>query len=240
MAGEWVQGSCYDEMRRLWGVVRNHNAVLTILTPAISGVFAVADWIAVRRKWREAEWVCKPLVMVGLIVVALRLHPSPLVGTGPRGWFVAALALSLAGDVFLMLGSSDRLFAAGLGSFLLAHLAYIAGFVGIGLSAARLLGAALVLAVLGGLVGREVLMGVGRRAPALRGPVLAYMAAISVMVACAAGSGRWLGLLGALLFYVSDAAIAWNRFVEPFDSAKVLIIVTYHLAQFLLVASLVW
>ena len=44
-----------------------------------------------------------------------------------RRWFVLALALSLAGDVFLMLRRDD-MFVLGLGSFLLGHVAYIAGF----------------------------------------------------------------------------------------------------------------
>ena len=42
-----------------------------------------------------------------------------------RAWFVAALVLSLAGDVFLMLPKD--LFVFGLGAFLLGHLAYIVG-----------------------------------------------------------------------------------------------------------------
>jgi membrane associated rhomboid family serine protease len=65
------------------------------------------------------------------------------------------------------------------------------------------------------------------------------MTVISVMVAFAAASGDWVALLGAALFYVSDATIAWNRFVTPLAGAKVVIIVTYHLAQFALVWSLV-
>ena len=42
-----------------------------------------------------------------------------------RAWFVAALVLSLVGDVFLML--PQDLFVFGLGSFLLGHIAYIVG-----------------------------------------------------------------------------------------------------------------
>ena len=57
-----------------------------------------------------------------LIACALALDPDdPAV----RAWFVAALVLSLAGDVFLML--PQDLFVFGLGSFLLGHIAYIVG-----------------------------------------------------------------------------------------------------------------
>ncbi|NIW49240.1 MAG: lysoplasmalogenase, partial [Gammaproteobacteria bacterium] len=44
---------------------------------------------------------------------------------GPIIYFLIGLALSLAGDIFLML--PDEKFIAGLVSFLLAHLAYILG-----------------------------------------------------------------------------------------------------------------
>jgi YhhN family len=42
-----------------------------------------------------------------------------------------------------------------------------------------------------------------------------------------------------VLFYVSDALIAWNRFLRETPNAGVSIMVTYHLAQVLLVVSLV-
>lgn len=205
-----------------------------ILIPAISGVFAIVDWVAVDRRERRVEYVAKPAVMVFLLLTVLGLDAD---SSSQRAWFLAALALSLAGDVFLML-PVDR-FVWGLGSFLVAHVCYVVGFAlepG-GVSLARWLGAAEVLVLLGVLVGGTVLRAVGRSP--MRAPVAAYMAVISVMVATAAASSDWLALVGALLFYWSDATIAWNRFVRPFPLAKVLIIVTYHLAQFALVGSLV-
>lgn len=144
------------------------------------------------------------------------------------------LVFSLAGDVFLMLDPPK--FEAGLGSFLVAHLCYIAGFAVVGVSGA-VVGVALPGVVAAAIViGRPVLAGVGPSA--LRVPVALYMAVISAMVLAAAGSGRWWAVAGALLFYASDACIALNKFVQPFAAAKLVIIVTYHLAQALLVWSL--
>lgn len=206
--------------------------MLRILIPAISGVFAVIDWVAVDRRERRVEYVAKPGTLLFLLLTALVLSPD---SGSQRAWFVAALAFSLAGDVFLML-PRDR-FVYGLASFLAAHVAYMVGFSlepG-GLSLARWLGAAQILAVVAAIVAPPIL----RAAPdRLRAPVAAYMAVISVMVATAASSSDWIALLGAALFYWSDATIAWNRFVRPFPLAKVVIIVTYHLAQFALVGSL--
>ena len=86
---------------------------------------ATANWYSRTVDDRRLERVTKPLAMVLLAGVAVALDPADGEG-GRRTWFVIAVLLSLAGDVFLML-PSDR-FVAGLASFLLAHVAYIAGF----------------------------------------------------------------------------------------------------------------
>jgi len=46
------------------------------------------------------------------------------------------------------------------------------------------------------------------------------------------------GIAGAGLFYVSDALIAWNRFLRETRHGRLAIIITYHLAQIGLVLSL--
>ncbi len=74
---------------------------------AVAAVFAVGNWIAVAVGSKPAEYVCKPATLVLLIAVALTLDP---VHDDMRTWFVAALVLSLLGDIFLMLpatGSSS-------------------------------------------------------------------------------------------------------------------------------------
>jgi hypothetical protein len=45
--------------------------------------------------------------------------------------------------------------------------------------------------------------------------------------------------VGAGLFYVSDALIAWNRFIEARPWGDLAIIVTYHLGQIGLALALV-
>lgn len=193
------------------------------------------DWAAVGLRRRRMEWVCKPAVMVFLAAAAVLLRPE---SGAQRWWFVAALVFSLAGDVFLMFTPERDWFVFGLGSFLVAHLCFVVGLAlepG-GLSAVRFVVGAVVLVGVGAVVGGRVLAGVGRSR--LRAPVALYMTAISAMVAMAAASGDWRAIAGAGLFYGSDACIAWNKFVKPFDAAKLVIIVTYHVAQFLLVWSL--
>lgn len=201
---------------------------------AITLAAAFADWLAVHHGNTRVEYLCKPLTMVALIGVALALDPQV---PATRAWFVVALALSLVGDVFLMLPGD--LFVPGLAAFLLAHLAYVVGFLVGGLDAPGVLVGLLAVAVAFLIVGTRILRDARRQEPALAGPVTAYMAVISAMVVCALGTGRLLAILGAGLFYASDALIGWNRFVRPAPGAGTAIMVTYHLGQILLVLSLI-
>ena len=42
---------------------------------------------------------------------------------------------------------------------------------------------------------------------------------------------RWLYIVAALIFVISDSCIAWNRFVHRFDGAGLTIMLTYFAAQ---------
>lgn len=198
-------------------------------------VVAAGNWHAVFHRNKALEYVCKPLTMVVLFAAALALDPDD---PTMRVWFLAAIVLCLLGDVFLML--PQDLFVFGLGSFLLGHVAYIGGMLAGGVDAARFGAGALIVTVAVTIIGTSVLRGVrGGPEPELAAPVLAYMAVISVMVATAIGTGHPAAVLGAALFYSSDALIAWNRFLRETPHARLVIMVTYHLAQFGLVISLV-
>jgi uncharacterized membrane protein YhhN len=201
----------------------------------VAGLLAVGDWLAVATGFKRLEYVCKPGTLAALVGVAVVLDPTH---GDTRTWFVVALVLSLAGDVFLML-PSDR-FVAGLASFLFAHVAYVIGLTRHGGSAGALLVAAIPVVIVVGALGVRFLRaarGAGHRE--LVGPLVAYMAVIAAMVTCALASGNGLAAWGAALFMASDALIAETRFVGPWPGAPVAIIVTYHLGQAGLTLSLV-
>lgn len=199
-----------------------------------AGTFAVTDWWAVARNNRRVEFVMKPATMIAFVAVALLIHPE---SGAERNWFVAALALSLAGDVFLMLRES--LFVPGLAAFLLAHLAYIGGLRLEVHSATAVVIAAAVMLVVGGGLGSRVVRAL-RAGPHrdLSAPVIGYMLVISAMVATALATGDVVAALAALVFYSSDALIAEDRFVHPRTGQPVAIMVTYHAAQAAFVLSL--
>jgi uncharacterized membrane protein YhhN len=203
---------------------------IAALLLAFAAIAAVADWVAVQLGNKWLEYVAKPGALVLLIGVAITLTPD--IGT-QRAWFVAALVFCLAGDVFLMLPRD--LFVPGLASFLVGHVLYIAGF-GVSNVWPWVLGVMVVTSAVGSRI-FSALRPKGESA--LLRPVAAYMAAITVMVACAIGSGNRVAAIGAVLFMVSDSLIAWNKFVVPLRWAPVAIMVLYHLGQGALVLSLV-
>ena len=201
---------------------------------ALTLVSAAIDWLSVHHGHQAMRYLFKPLTIVLLTATALALDPDdPAV----RSWFVVAMVMSLAGDVFLMLPGD--LFVPGLGSFLLAHVAYIVGLVLAGLEPVGVLIGVVVVAVAFALVGARIVAGVRRSEPALGPPVVAYMGVISAMLVCAIGTGAPLAIAGALLFYASDALIGWGRFVEARPWGDLAVMVTYHLGQVLLVLFLV-
>lgn len=70
---------------------------------------------------------------------------------------------------------------------------------------------------------------------------MAYIFVISIMAILAAYRYKRVNLYsfrliywGALFFVISDSALAYNKFVEPFSFSGVLIMATYMIAQYLI------
>lgn len=199
-------------------------------------VVAAVDWMAVRADLRGLEYAAKPLTMVMLLAAVAAMDVDE---PAARWCFLAALALSLAGDVFLMLPDRDRWFVFGLGAFLLGHLAYVPGLWLLGVTSLGLVVGVVVVAMAVGTLGRRILAGVRSDQPALSIPVTAYLVVISLMVVTAFGTGIGVAVTGAALFYASDALIAWTTFIEDQPWGRLAIMVTYHLGQVGLALALI-
>ena len=200
------------------------------LTVALAAT-ALLDWHAVCRDHRRVEKVAKPLVMVLLAALALALGAG---GTGVGRWLLAAIVLGLVGDVAL-LGDSEPRFLGGLAAFLLGHLAYVAAFVSLGFDPRWVLAGAAVVALDLATAGRRTLVAAMRQDGTLGGAVAAYMLVIAAMTVTAWGTGRPMVALGAVVFVVSDTVLALDRFVRPRPGSRVLVMVTYHVGQVLMV-----
>ena len=205
-----------------------------LLSAAIALSAAVTVW-AEHRGVRRAVYVFKPLTTT--LILALALAAPDAVSERYRALVCAGLAFSLAGDVFLML-PRDR-FVAGLASFLVAHLFYVAAFAPRPPTFAAP-GVLLVLALCGVALLRSLWADLGT----LRGPVVVYAAALLGMAWQA--TERWMGLrtepallamVGAGLFVVSDSVLAWERFAARHRYAQAVVLSTYFAAQWLIALS---
>src|SRR5947208_2189525 len=174
-----------------------------------------------------------PIVLLAGLVAT---EPAP-VGQAYRWLVFAGLLCSLGGDVWLLF---PRGFVAGLASFLLAHLLYIAAFApGTPWNAsAWVLLAPSVLVCL--VLLRHLWPLLGR----VRPPVAVYVSVIAVMgwraavrVTAAPAASGGLALAGALLFMLSDGLLATDRFVRRFAAADAALMTTYYAAQTLIALS---
>lgn len=179
----------------------------------------------------------KPLALL----VAITFIASRAMQTRARGRFdlilLGALLASLVGDVLLM--QSDAYFIPGLVAFLVAHGFYIALFLQ---DSPRFPSGRALLGTLG--VGAAMLVWLwgGLTDPGLKIAVPVYVGVIALMAAQAIGRATvlrdaraWGVAVGAVVFMLSDALIAVNRFVQPLPLAPLWILSSYYLAQCLIV-----
>jgi uncharacterized membrane protein YhhN len=184
--------------------------------------------------------IFKPLIMIGLMAYYYVLSPAR-----SRLFFVA-LFFCWLGDVLLIFQSNDPLFfMGGLASFLTGHIVYIFCYRQLQTisSSKVLLGSQkvrfafpIILAGTGLVTILYPLLG------ALRIPVMIYALAITLMALTALfrygrtnSTSFLLIFIGAVLFMVSDSLLAINKFHHAFSAAGALVMLTYSVAQFLIV-----
>lgn len=173
-------------------------------------LLAVLLW-AVSGERKVVHWIVKPLAALTFIAFGWASGASS--STYGTILFVGLL-LAAGGDV-LLIPKDRRTFLAGLVSFLLGHVAYGVAFAARELDLTWTAGVALA----GGLASIPVLRWLWPHVEAsMRAPVIAYVVVITTMVALAAGTvaargNPWIAI-GALGFYLSDLAVARERFVE--------------------------
>jgi uncharacterized membrane protein YhhN len=196
--------------------------------------FALVDWYAVAREDRRTETWAKPLVLSSLLVVAVVLGAT----SSTAGiWLLVALVFGLLGDVALLSDTLPR-FRAGGAAFLVGHLAYLACFASLGLLMPAWSWAGLVMLAAALFATRGVVPATHRlEGPALSVPVAVYSVVIGAMLLCAWFTGVPLVALGASVFVVSDAVLSIDRFVRPIPHARLILMITYHVGQALIVAG---
>ncbi len=214
-------------------------ALATLATILGVGAMFVAD----RTGKRAFEFVGKPVASLAFLALGIHVASSEaLLVSGPGSpvttAFVAALALSLVGDMCLMF-KTDASFLAGLGAFLLGHVGFLVAFVLRGVSLGHVAAMAIPCIALGAVVWRWLAPHVPKPMVV---PVLAYMSVISGMVACAIGTHGFRPapylVLAAVSFFVSDLAVARQKFVNPSHTNRYWGLPLYFGAQLLFAAHL--
>ncbi|MDG2336799.1 MAG: lysoplasmalogenase [Gammaproteobacteria bacterium] len=165
-----------------------------------------------------------PIILLSFLVVRAGINSVSL-------HLLLALLFSMGGDVLLEM----NLFVPGLSSFLFAQLFYGSLFLRYNSSwsadyqiSLLLVGASLVMAVI-----------IWSYAGDMRPPVIAYLLVITFMGLSANTSPIKGAILGAAVFILSDSIIAIDRFVMAVPASGWLIMISYYVAQFLLVGAVI-
>lgn len=201
-------------------------------------VVLLADLIAVATDAHALRYITKPLLMpllaAGLLAAIHRLRPAIF-----RNLLLTALFFSWAGDILLLW---DQYFLPALGSFLLAHLAYIGFFLKVRYTNYPLPLCKYPLIFLTEAIVLSFLFFMFPYLGKLAIPVVIYAIAISFTLLCVMHAFRfkeqpmgWYCIGGAILFICSDAMIAVARFYHPFPTAGICIMFTYGFAQWALI-----
>jgi uncharacterized membrane protein YhhN len=204
---------------------------------SVALTFAVAALLVA--EWRDSRlgvWVAKPLASTCFIAAAFAA------GALDSRYGVAVLTglvLSWFGDVFLIPRAAPRVFLSGVLSFLLGHVAYVVAFAGRGFDTSLLLPVGLGAVVAALAAGTWLWPHVETE---MRIAVVAYIGVISVMLVAAVGTyalraNPWL-LVGAVGFYLSDLAVARDRFVESVFVNRLWGLPLYYGAQLALAWSI--
>jgi len=182
----------------------------------------------------------KPLICLSL---AIYLFKRTNMKVGFNRLVFAGLIFSLFGDVLLLYSGSDVfLFLYGLVSFLIAHILYSSAFFRDfknNPQESKYYGHLMLFFM--GVFSMSYYSIIRDYLNNFRIPVLAYIFVISIMAILAGYRYRRVNLLsfrlicfGALFFVISDSALAYMKFVEPYSFAGILIMSTYMIAQFLI------
>jgi uncharacterized membrane protein YhhN len=208
----------------------------SLVATLVTCLGVAAMFVADHTGKRLLEFIGKPaaaLAFLGLGFTTAAGHESPITHA-----FLAALALSLVGDVCLML-KTDASFLAGLGAFLLGHVGFAAAFALRGVD--PLWCSVMLLPTLA--FAFVVWRWLSPHVPApMKIPVIAYTSVISSMLVLAIGThgarpAPFL-VLAAMSFVVSDLAVAREKFVTPTHTNRYWGLPLYFGAQLVFAAHL--
>jgi uncharacterized membrane protein YhhN len=213
-------------MRNTYGI----SFFLLILIIHIAGIYTGYEMV---------ETFTKPLLM--MVLAGYFIGNTKSFSSGIKKWIILSLIFSWIGDSLLMFVSSDKaFFLAGLAAFLVAHVFYIFFFNAVRIQEkvkGKIFLLLLVFIYYAGLM--SILtpwLGSMKLPVRVYGVVICFMLMLAMhMFFIKNKSAGWKMFCGALLFVLSDSVLAVNKFYSPFTEADIIIMLTYGLAQLLIV-----
>jgi uncharacterized membrane protein YhhN len=194
--------------------------------------------VSLKRQMSGIALIAKTVLSVIFVLTALitpHLNPT-------YSWLIViGLAFCLTGDICLAF-DSRKAFSAGLAVFLVGHLIYVGAFFNIATVSIW----SLIFLGLFGIISGAVFAWLKPHLGSMKGPVIAYIVTITVMVAGAgsvaavtrfSAGGRWLVAAGAILFYLSDLFVARQQFVQETFFNRAVGLPLYYMGQFFLAFS---
>jgi uncharacterized membrane protein YhhN len=212
-------------------------------------VCALACLVLVGAEYKHAKVVraiAKPIASLAFVAVGTlaltTCAPQHPPWSEYQLFVIIGLVLGVAGDIAL-LGKSSGAFLAGLAAFLLGHIAYIVAFAQLAAPSTWIDIRALAPIAVGG----TALALLWPRLGDMRVPVIGYVIAIVTMMAAAIAAARiasvpehdrMLLFAGAALFFVSDLAVARDKFVGASFVNRAWGLPAYYAGQLLIAWSL--
>lgn len=213
----------------LTGAFMNISLVF-ILAAAVLSVTAVV----LRLGGLGAYRYCKGLPVAALVLMFA--YRFLVFGVDPvLFWVALALVFSFAGDIFLI--DPDKYLIFGMIAFGVAHVFYVLAFLHGGFRFTA--GGVGILAVAAVFLGLLRFLTWRSRKGVLFFPFVAYTLFLAGMNIAAQShellsGGPGLLTLGALLFYASDAVLAWDLMIQSGPRKQALMLTLYYAAQILI------
>jgi uncharacterized membrane protein YhhN len=205
--------------------------------PLAIGLVCVGGLSALYASRRNTRWLyalAKGVAAGGFVWVALA---SGLPRNPSSGLLVVGLVLAAAGDVALAFRQTEA-FLVGMGAFAVTHICYALAFVFRGIAAPAVLLSGVLVTGVAIAAWRWIRSHLPRH---MAVPIALYMVLGGLMVTLAWGSfgaGSPVRVaLGASAFYLSDLAVARERFVSRSPNDKLWGLPLYYLGQTLIALS---
>lgn len=206
-------------------------------------VFSILYLIVLFTGHENLDLYLKP-ALIPLLGFGVYFHPKFL----SRRILLNALIFSWIGDVILIFADiAEIYFILGLVSFLIAHITYCVLF------NKQIIGEMQINKVLFGLGSlviafylTAIILVLMPNLGELKIPIIVYAAVISTMLLFAFNGyliwkkpGALYIFLGAITFVISDSILAFDKFHAPIEKSSFFIMLTYLVAQYLIVVGII-